>query len=598
MNYCLFESGDIVGPFPVEQLLKREGFSAKSLVCPEEHSEDESYWKEAAHYADFGFSSSREEQVEVVSANMAKDKAEHFLREMEKTSHDLLSLDELTQRVPTLPPNADKEMTSEGLAEQTAAVTWGQAAPGKSLPVADAEPTKQPLPVAPSEATQPGAVELPSGKTASTPPKISDLLMRASKEMRQTQPGREPTVPPLASAEKTQPESEGVSHTVVSGRTPIEEYFNTMQSGDLGNILGIPDPKANSDLNLARVLEKQFERTDPGIPSTSLRDDDPFDAFATDYKTESIDESLFSAAASEAIDKKTEEKLTQSLPSAKVAHAADNQSAIPMIDQTDPIRTVLDKKSTMTDPRAVAPQPNTDTEDKTVQTILEGKLEINAKYPELQEPIKQAMTQVTIPQEDDEKGFPEPFLYHLFKNGTWLKIVLFFLLLAGFGTVGIYLYKSNHIQLAAGKHPVPTQTTTPSAVNSQPAQAAIPAGQMGAIKAAPMVEEVPTTTTVLGALAANNLEEQAKNVVRNYVLDKERGTIENYLKTRYTKELASGYSSTWAAEPLHRQIYVVKYRLAKTRQEPIVYIFQVDPSKKKLTGALNNITLDLVGKIN
>ena len=66
---------------------------------------------------------------------------------------------------------------------------------------------------------------------------------------------------------------------------------------------------------------------------------------------------------------------------------------------------------------------------------------------------------------------------------------------------------------------------------------------------------------------------------------------------RYSRELANGYGAMWSAEPLHRDVYVVKYRLAKTRKEPIVYIFQVDTAKKKLTGALNNITLDLVGKI-
>ena len=44
-------------------------------------------------------------------------------------------------------------------------------------------------------------------------------------------------------------------------------------------------------------------------------------------------------------------------------------------------------------------------------------------------------------------------------------------------------------------------------------------------------------------------------------------------------------------------VYIVKYRLSKTRSEPVVYIFQVDVARNKLTGALNNITLDLVGKI-
>ena len=86
--------------------------------------------------------------------------------------------------------------------------------------------------------------------------------------------------------------------------------------------------------------------------------------------------------------------------------------------------------------------------------------------------------------------------------------------------------------------------------------------------------------------------------MQNYRLDKGRGTVEEYLNKLYRKQLQEGYAAMWSAEPLHRDSYVVKFRLAKTRKEPIVYIFQADTAKKKLTGALNNITLDLVGKIS
>ena len=92
-------------------------------------------------------------------------------------------------------------------------------------------------------------------------------------------------------------------------------------------------------------------------------------------------------------------------------------------------------------------------------------------------------------------------------------------------------------------------------------------------------------------------EEQALEIVQNYVLDNNRGTVKNFLNQHYADKLAAGYTEVWSAEPLHRNTYVVKYRLSKTRQEPIMYIFQADTAKKKLTGALNNITLDLVGKI-
>ena len=40
---------------------------------------------------------------------------------------------------------------------------------------------------------------------------------------------------------------------------PIEDYFNNINSEDLGGILGIPEPNENSDMNLPRAFEKEFE---------------------------------------------------------------------------------------------------------------------------------------------------------------------------------------------------------------------------------------------------------------------------------------------------------------------------------------------------
>lgn len=62
---------------------------------------------------------------------------------------------------------------------------------------------------------------------------------------------------------------------------PIEDYFNNIQGGDLGNILGIPDPNENSDMNLARAFEKQFKQTEPPLQTqTPVQiESAPFDEF-------------------------------------------------------------------------------------------------------------------------------------------------------------------------------------------------------------------------------------------------------------------------------------------------------------------------------
>ena len=92
-------------------------------------------------------------------------------------------------------------------------------------------------------------------------------------------------------------------------------------------------------------------------------------------------------------------------------------------------------------------------------------------------------------------------------------------------------------------------------------------------------------------------ENKALSLVQNYRLPGNKGTIAAYLNQLYRPQLTQGYTASWSVEPLHKSTYIVKYRLTKTRMEPVVYIFQADVEAGKLTGALNNITLDLVGKI-
>jgi len=94
-----------------------------------------------------------------------------------------------------------------------------------------------------------------------------------------------------------------------------------------------------------------------------------------------------------------------------------------------------------------------------------------------------------------------------------------------------------------------------------------------------------------------SLQDRAINIVKNYELSNHRGTIEDYLNKAYGHQFSQGYTGSWSAELLHKNTYIVKYRLTKTRVEPTIYVFQVDTQHEKLTGALNNITLDLIGKI-
>jgi len=132
---------------------------------------------------------------------------------------------------------------------------------------------------------------------------------------------------------------------------------------------------------------------------------------------------------------------------------------------------------------------------------------------------------------------------------------------------------------------VPTQTTpTPTPV-ANPVQTAALAEMSAPEK--PITPPKPVTA-----------QDKALAAVQNYQLPNDKGTIAAYFDRVYQNHLAQGYTASWSVEPLHKSIYIVKYRLTKTRTEPIVYVFQADGVNGKLTGALNNIALDLVGRIN
>ena len=98
MKYCLFESGDVLGPAPIEELLRRGGFGPGSLVCPEAHSEEQDYWKPAQEYADFHFQQPGKESAAKVRFQVTKKSPvskDLFTREMHKTLEELETVNKL-----------------------------------------------------------------------------------------------------------------------------------------------------------------------------------------------------------------------------------------------------------------------------------------------------------------------------------------------------------------------------------------------------------------------------------------------------------------------------------------------------------------------
>jgi len=499
MKYCLFDGGDVVGPFLAEELLAREGFDRHSLVCPEEYSEEESYWKEAYLYPDFGFAASEQTSEVQVKPSLEEDQ------------------------------------------------------------------------------------------------NISSLLMRATKNTETNPNAGSAAAPAAVQPEENKPvaasEEEALVQLVPTAPSPIEEYFNSIRSGDLGNILGIPDPKANSDANLAKALENQFEKTDPNADMGADKEpqEDPFDSFVKP----AMDEADTLQTANPSLDEKdlvTRNKLgkkqsgttTQKLDVDALLREADSSfAAEPQSLKAQEINEQAANEA----PDMVVPLQEDDPEDSTIRTILEGRVDVKAASKEVPEPIKRVSAKTQPPVSALEQGkvikHEEPQPRRRSFKGAWL-------LLGVLALIGGLLLNVNWKERTADT----ADTEKEQPVAQEPTQNESIALQL-------LPEDVPVEKPAAAPVppAPKTPEEQAKEIVQKHVLSQGRGTVADYLARQYAPQLASGYTEAWSAEPLHRNVYVVKYRLAKTRQEPIVYVFQADISKNKLTGALNNITLDLVGKI-
>lgn len=617
MKYWLFDGSDVVGPFTPQELAARPGFAPTSLVCPENNSDQEDSWKMASAF-------------EELSAESAPAEEE-------------LDTDTF-----------DKEMDT--LLKERSPLAGAQ------------EPATEP----------PSSLKIPQ---------------------KPAKPG------------------------------PIEDYFNNMQGGDLGNILGIPDPNENSDMNLARTLAKQLNKTTP--PADKIVDQDPFDEF-----TEEPDEEPQAKPepAAPAVEKKIapqEEKkpepasipmsaepeeemeLTvhgaktqilsdssagQDTPEEKPAEVAKSEPAqaesnptepgpehpeltpgpteteskvattftLPVVDQpeselppmpqgpepvlpaeqeaptADIAAPVMDESAPATDtplqnevetpkepvnPPADQPEqadpaqqeikaasdPETTVvlatpgdepatqgaevqelvqqDNEPVEDILVGALKVKAT-PEIQEPIKSVPVMPTVNQVRPRlKPTPEiqQFLTdtqneRIAPNRNNKKAMAALAVLVALLAIGILLMFNPMPADGQDKD----EQNTPVSTELVPEEKTIPATDDEILPPAPPPAVKPQAVSA---------SDKALSAVQNYTLSGGRGTVAAYLDHLYRDKLSQGYTGAWSAEPLHKNAYIVKYRLTKTRMEPIVYVFQADVSKGTLTGALNNVALDLLGKI-
>ena len=349
---------------------------------------------------------------------------------------------------------------------------------------------------------------------------------------------------------------------------PIEDYFNRIKEEDLGDILGIPNPNDDSDMDLAHALEKQLAKT-----SSTRREKQEA---AADEQTAT---ELTQAAATHHVATATEVFATQAPvavpPAQKPAEQPQKALSMPTVEPlTLPVlEDPVPPPQTQTPPPATAEPPQA-AEPAKEQPLISPRESVEIiPDPALKraEKVEVNSVRASLKQTQEMKEIVnETQNAHLKKYSDTQRRVVIMLLAVLIIMAGVGLALQMHTA-------------------KQSPQAAVEAPQ---IPAAELLEETPTA-----APAAVTNEQKAISIVQNYPLGNKRGTVESYLKRVYKTQLAQGYSDSWSAEPLYKNTYVVKYRLTKTRKEPIIYVFQADVAQGKLTAALNNISLDLVGKL-
>lgn len=292
---------------------------------------------------------------------------------------------------------------------------------------------------------------------------------------------------------------------------------------------------------------------------------------------------------------------SQSAPEAEKETSQSEQAP----QESAPQATQTPEETQPQEPEKESPQAAQDP----VEEIMSGAVEVNTA-PEVPEPIKQVAPVVEpqvnrvkpklkktpeIEQFLTEKILPadEPPA-HRNKGVLWAGALLVLLLLAG-GFLLLLKPAATKPETAPAAQPL---TQSGGAVEELMPDAAVQP-EVPTAQEALSLPAAPSAKAKSAAPAAPELNpvDTARQIVQNYNLPNFNGKVSDYFDRIYKDKLAQGYSATWSAERLHNNVYIVKYRLSKTRSEPVVYIFQVDVARNKLTGALNNITLDLVGKI-
>ena len=629
MKYWFFDGSDVVGPFEPQELSVRPGFAATSLVCPENYSEEEDSWQMAASFPEFHFDTKEIFSIKPPESETNPGVFDEEMNTLLKERSPLGDLDENptgseapSLEIPKKPakpgpiedyfnnikeedlgnilgipdPNENSDMNLARAFQTQFEKTnppsdknfhvlekdpFDEFTSEEDLP--DHEPallSSQPFVSAPQDTVtdKPVSASGPLETTLASSPATAPLSIPISKETEEelilSVPGKTTATENNASQPTVSSSKQPKAVDSVSGESPLT---NTSQLPILdqpepqlpklsGSVAAFPAKNSSAsqmpDLSTSEITPstQPADQTTPASTETVLPEE-TVKAFPPEHKT-----------LSSTPENNQPEEL---VPSQKASSEKTNVSAT---------------QNTET------PEPE-DPKEATVRKILEGKLEVDPT-PEIAEPIKNVPVEPQVHHVRTRlKQTPEieAFLTktqneRIEREKSHKKAMAALSVLVALLAVGAALYLNQTL------HPEGQHTSLADDALTQTTQADSSVQDSSATTVTELLPDISVPPPPEN-ITTSSLSDQALKIVQNHLLPGNKGTVVSYLERLYRPQLSQGYTGSWSAEPLHKNTYIVKYRLTKTRMEPIVYIFQADVAAGKLTGALNNITLDLVGKI-
>lgn len=644
MKYWFFDGNDVVGPFTPKELAARAGFAATSLVCPENFSENEDNWQTAAAFPDFHFDP---KEGLPASAPEPDENTDSFDEEMDtllKERSPLSGPEENAAETPSLEipkkpakpgpiedyfnnikgedlgnilgipdPNENSDMNLARALEtqfnKTAPPADKEIQPIEDDPFDEfttdaADETDEILP-APAAQTQP-----PAPDTAAEPaarPETANPQPQAEKAQPENTPKKEISKKPARAKKQPAPASVPISvapeeDLVLTVRRELPpEKESVPAPAKVEQEKTVPGPKPLAEEDAPTFSLPVLGRPETELPPVPV-EEIPFEAVLNESPSSqpAPQEPPQEAAAVEASPSAPQ---TENAPGEMQPAETPAETGAPETPRGDdaaasePAQTAQEPQDEEQPEELVPQTPEEEPKDpkeETVRNILKGQLEV-PPTPELEEPIKNVPVEPQINQvkprlsqtPEIEEFLTQTQNERIARSRSNKKAKAALSVLAALLAVGAAFF----INQTVAQEPASSEHKTGVLPNPSPADVKPLAGS-GVEELLPDIPVPPPAPQ-----AQPSLSDKALAVVQNYQLSGSRGTVASYFDRLYQTKKAQGYTASWSAEPLHKSTYIVKYRLTKTRMEPIVYVFQADAARGKLTGALNNIALDLVGKI-